>query len=131
VIIQVQEGKNIMENILFNEGSSVNIVTKELKFILLPPKIQTPGMGNHNMKLVRLIKDLKIYIHSIFYTITFIIMQHSLLDASYSMLLGRCLLQYAKVSLDLGKNLITTENYGTLWTIAFKITLHWKTSFDQ
>jgi hypothetical protein len=40
------------------------------------------------MKLVRLIKNLKIYIHSIFYTITFIIMHHSLLDASYSMLLG-------------------------------------------
>ncbi len=87
-IIQIQVRKNVMENILCNEGSSVNIMTKKLKFILLPQNIQTPGMANHNMKLVRLIKNLKIYIHSIFYTITFIIMHHSLLDASYSMLLG-------------------------------------------
>jgi hypothetical protein len=42
-IIQVQVGKNIVENVLLDGGASVNIITKHLKTKLgLPKPIPTP-----------------------------------------------------------------------------------------
>ncbi len=48
-------------------------------------------------KLVRLIKDLKIYVHGIPYIIRFIVFHNSVVDSSYSMLLGRPWLRGVKV----------------------------------
>jgi len=47
-----------------------------------------------------LIKDMKIFIHGIPNTITFIIMNYNILNFSYSILLGRPWLKDAKVSHD-------------------------------
>jgi hypothetical protein len=51
-------------------------------------------------KLMGLIRDMKIYIHGIPYIITFTILQNSVVDFSYSMLLGRPWLMDAKVAHD-------------------------------
>ncbi len=50
-------------------------------------------------KLMGLIKDLKIYVHDIRYITTFIVFQNSVVDFSYSMLLGRPWLGDAKVDM--------------------------------
>jgi hypothetical protein len=47
-------------------------------------------------KPVGLIKDLRIYVHNIFYITTFIVLQNNVVDSSYSMLLGRPWLRDAK-----------------------------------
>jgi len=93
-IIQVQIKKNTIEDVLLNRGSKVNIITKQLKLKLGLPK---PKLAPYNLKManqttikpVGLIKDLKIYVHGIPYIITFTILQNSVVDFNYSMLLGR------------------------------------------
>jgi len=58
-------------------------------------------MANQTIaKPLGLIRDLKIFVHSISYTITFIVINRFVLDSSYSMLLGRPWLRDAKVSHD-------------------------------
>jgi hypothetical protein len=49
-----------------------------------------------------MIRDLKIYVHNIPYVITFIVLWNSLMDANYSMLLGKPWLRDAKVTHDWG-----------------------------
>jgi hypothetical protein len=51
-------------------------------------------------KLIGLIIDLKIYVHGIPYITTFIVLQNSVADSSYSMLLGRPWLRDVKVAHD-------------------------------
>ncbi len=60
-------------------------------------------------KLVGLIGDLKIYVHGILYITTFIVFQNSVVDSSYSMLLGRPWLRDAKVAHDWGSNTFTNK----------------------
>jgi hypothetical protein len=68
-------------------------------------------------KLVGLIRDLKIYVHDIPYITMFIILQNSVVNSSYSMLLGRPWLRDAKVAHDWGSNTITIQGNGTIKTI--------------
>jgi hypothetical protein len=49
-------------------------------------------------KPLGLIRDLKIFVHGIPYTVTFTVINSNVLDYSYSMLLGRPWLRDAKVS---------------------------------
>jgi len=49
-------------------------------------------------KALGLIRDLKIFVHGIPYTVTFTVINSNVLDYSYSMLLGRPWLRDAKVS---------------------------------
>jgi hypothetical protein len=58
-------------------------------------------------KLLGLIKDFRILVHGTPYVMTFIVIQSSVLDFSYSMLLGHPWLRDAKVFHDWGKNNIT------------------------
>jgi hypothetical protein len=51
-------------------------------------------------KPMGLIRDLKIYVHDIPYIITFIVLQNSVVDFNYSMLLGRRCLKDVKVAHD-------------------------------
>jgi hypothetical protein len=77
----------------------------------LPKPKPTP----YNLKMVDqtttkpmgLIKDLKIYVHGIPYIIIFIIFYNSVVDSSYSMLLGKPWLRDAKVAHDWGSNIVT------------------------
>jgi len=58
-------------------------------------------------KLVGLIKDLKLYLHGIPYITMFIVFHNSVVDYSYSMLLGRPWLRDAKMAHDWGSNIVT------------------------
>jgi hypothetical protein len=63
-------------------------------------------MANQTIaKPLGLIKDLKILIHGIPYVVTFTVIQSSVLDSSYFMLLGHPWLKDAKVSHDWGNNI--------------------------
>ncbi len=102
VVIQVQIGKNTIEDVLLDGGSRVNIITKHfrLKLGLLKPKHAPYNVKMENQttaKLVDLIRDLKIYVHDIPYIITFIVPQNCVVNSNYSMLLGRPWLRDAKV----------------------------------
>ncbi len=69
-----------------------------------------------------LIRDLKIYVHGIPYITTFIVLQNSVVDFSYSMLLGRPWLKDIKVAYDWGNNIVTIQRNGTIKIIT--ITKH-------
>jgi len=102
-------GKNTIEDVLLDGGFGVNIITKQLKLRLGLPKHK---LAPYNLrradqtttKLVGLIKNLRIYVHDIFYITTFIIFQNNVVDSSYSMLLGRPWLRDVKVAHDRGSN---------------------------
>jgi len=53
-------------------------------------------------------------IHDIPYIITFIVLHNSVVNSSYSMLLGRQWVRYAKVAHDWGSNIVTIHSRGTI-----------------
>jgi hypothetical protein len=97
-IIQVQVGKNIVEDVLLNGRASVNIVTKYLKIKLSLPK---PRPFPYHFKMVdqNMTRPLRI-IHGIPYIVTFTMLKNNVVDSSYSMLLGRPWLIDANVTHD-------------------------------
>jgi hypothetical protein len=104
-VIQIQIGKNIVEDVLLNGGASVNIIRENLRTKLGLPKPKLAlyhlRMANQSMtKPLRIIKNLKIHIHGIPHVTTFTILQNNVVDFSYYMLLGRFWLKDAKVTHD-------------------------------
>jgi len=88
VVIQVQIGRNMIDDLLLDGGSGLNIITKQLKAKLgLPKPKPTPYdlrmVDQTKTKLVGLIKDLKMYIHGIPYIVTFTILQNIVVDSNY------------------------------------------------
>jgi len=69
------------------------------------------------LKPLGLIKDLKILVHGILYVITFTVIQNSVPNFSYFILLGRPWLRDAKMFHDWGNNTITIQGMGTIRTI--------------
>jgi len=68
-------------------------------------------------KPLGLIRDLKIFVHGIPYIVTFIVIDSSVINFSYSMLLGCPWLKDAKVSCDWGTNIITIQRITMVKTI--------------
>jgi hypothetical protein len=102
-IIQVQVGKNILENILLDGGANVNIITKNLKTKLGLAKLRPFPyhfiMADQNMtRPLGIIKKLKIHIHGIPYIATFNVLKNNVVDSNYSMFMGRLWLKDAKVT---------------------------------
>jgi len=62
-------------------------------------------------------KDLKTYVHGIFYITTFTILQNNVVDFCYSMLLGRPWLRDVKVAHDWGSKIVTIQGNGMVQTI--------------
>jgi hypothetical protein len=119
VVIQVQVGKNFIEDVLLDGGFKVNIITKNLRMQLGLSKLKpTPySLCMVDQTIARplgLIKDLKIIVHGILYAVTFTMIQSSVLDFSYSMLLGCPWLRDAKLSHDWGNNIIIIQGMGTI-----------------
>jgi hypothetical protein len=91
--------------VLLDGGFGVNIIIEQLRLRLGLPK---PKLAPYNLrmtdqtttKLVGLIRDMKIYIHGIPYITAFTVLQNSVVDFSYSMLLGRPWLRDVKVAHD-------------------------------
>jgi hypothetical protein len=70
VVIQVQVGKNIVEDFLLNGGTNVNIIIENLTTKLGLPKLKpTPyhlRMANQNItRPLKNIKNVKIHVHGI------------------------------------------------------------------
>jgi hypothetical protein len=93
-VIQVQIGKNRIEDVVLDGGFGVNIIIEQLKLRLRLPK---PKPTPYNLKMayqtttkpMGLIRDMKIYVHGIPYITTFIVLQNNVVDSNYSMLLGK------------------------------------------
>jgi hypothetical protein len=79
VVIQVQIGKNTIKDVLLDGGSGINIIIKQLRLKLGLPKLK---LAPYNLRMenqtttnpMGLIKDLKIFVHGIPYTTTFIVL---------------------------------------------------------
>jgi hypothetical protein len=75
-VIQMYIGRNIIEDVLLDGWSGVNIIIENLKFRLGLPKLK-PILYNLRManqttiKSIGLIKNLKMYVHGIPYIATF------------------------------------------------------------
>jgi hypothetical protein len=105
IVIQVQVGKNIVEDVLIDGGASVNIITENLRTKLgLPKPRPTPyhfKMANQSMtKPLGIIKNLNIHILGIPFIATFTILKNNVVDSSYFMLLRRPWLRDTKVTHD-------------------------------
>jgi hypothetical protein len=71
--------------VLLDGGFGVNIITEQLRLRLRLPKLKLPPynlrmVDQTTTKLVGLIKDLRIYVHDIFYITTFPIFQNNVVD---------------------------------------------------
>ncbi len=82
---------------MLNGGFGVNIITKRLRLRLGLPKPKPTTYNLRMANLVGLIKDFKIYVP---YIITCIVLQNSVVDFCYSMLLRRPWLRDVKVAHD-------------------------------
>ncbi len=86
---------------MLDGGFRINIIAEQLKLRFGLPKPK-PALYNLKManqtttKLVGLIHDLKIHVHTIPYITTIIVLQNSVIDISYSILLRRPWLRGAK-----------------------------------
>jgi hypothetical protein len=104
-VIQIQVGKNIVEDILINGGASVNIIIENFTTKLGLPK---PRSAPYHLKMayqsmirsLGIIRNLKIHIYGIPYIASFIVLKKSVVDYSYYMLLGRPWFKDAKVTHD-------------------------------
>jgi hypothetical protein len=102
----------MIKDVLLDGGFRINIFTEQLKLRLGLPK---PKHAPYNLRMANqtttkpmgLIRDLKIYVHGIPYITMFIVLQNSVVDFSYSMLLGRPWLRDAKVAHEWGSNNVT------------------------
>jgi hypothetical protein len=114
VVIQVQVGKNIVEDVLINGRISVNIITKNLitKLGLPKPRPSPYHLRMVDQSIIRplgIIRNLKIHIHGILYITTFTVLKNNVVDSNYSMLLG--LLHGTEVTMS------TIQGNGTIKTI--------------
>jgi hypothetical protein len=116
-VTQVQIGKNIIEDVLFDGGLKLISSPKQLRLRLGLPKLKpTPYnlriTDQTTTKPMGLIRDLTIYVHDILYITTFIVLHNKVVDFSYSMLLGRPWLKDAKAAHDWGSTLLPYKGMG-------------------
>jgi hypothetical protein len=108
--------------VLLDGGFGINIITKKLKVQLglLKPKLAFYNMCMVNQTITKplgLIKDIKILVHGLPCAMTFTIIHNSVLDSSYSMLLGCPWLRDVEVSHDWGNNIIIIQGVDIIRTI--------------
>jgi hypothetical protein len=80
-------------------------------------------------KLIKFIKDLRMYVHGIPYIAAFVVLQNIIVDSNYSMLFGRPWVRNVKVPHDWGNNMITIQGNGTIQTIV--VTKHLSTNLKR
>jgi hypothetical protein len=123
-VIQVQVGKNIIDDVLIDGGFGININIENLKIQL---SLSKPNPTPYNLHMVDetiakpigFIRDLKIFFHGIPYMVTFTIVNSNILDFNYSMLFGCPWLRNAKISHNWGTNIVTIQGIGTTRTMFF------------
>jgi hypothetical protein len=122
LVIHVQVGKNFIKDVLLDGGFGVNIIMEKMRVWLGMSKSKPAPYNLHVVyqtiaKPLCLIKDLKILVHGIPYAMTFIVIQNSVLNSNYSMLLGCPWLRDAKVPHNWGNNIITIQGTNTIISI--------------
>ena len=108
-VISISIGKNIVDDVLLDGGSGINVITEEEHRKLALPK---PSPAPFNLKMangtiakpIGLLQDVKIHIHSIPYIVTLTVIDCQTIKSDYSMLLGRPWLRNAKVIHDWANN---------------------------
>ena len=121
-VISICIGKNVVDDVLLDGGSEVNIITEEesCRLGLLKP---SPAPFNLKMangtiaKPTGLLRDVKIHIHGIPYIVTLIVIDCQTIKSDYSMLLGRPWLRNAKVIHDWANDQIQIIGNGIVKTM--------------
>jgi hypothetical protein len=113
-VIQVQIGKNFIDDVLLDGRFEVDIIIKGLCVQLGLSKHKLAPYNLHMahqtiVKSLSLIKDLKIHVHGITYTITIIVIKNNVLNSTHSMFLGQPWLKDAKVAHNWGNNTIIIQ----------------------
>ena len=121
-VISICIGKNIVDDVLLDGGSRVNIITEEEHHRLeLPKPSPTPfnlKMANGTIaKPTRLLRDVKIHIHGIPYIVTVTVIDCQTIKSDYRMLLGRPWLRNAKVIHDWANDQVQIMGNGTVKTV--------------
>ena len=101
-VISLSVGKNVVDDVLIDSGSGVNVITDDERRRLGLPK---PSPAPFNLKMAGgtlarpqgLLRDVKIHIHGIPYIVTMVVLNCSTVKSDYRMLLGRPWLRHAKV----------------------------------
>ena len=116
-VISICIGKCIVDDVLLDGGSRVNVITKEERRRLGLPK---PSPSPFNLKMANgtiakptgLLRDVKIHIHGIPYIVTLTVIDCQTIKSDYSMLLGRPWLKNAKVIHDWANNQVQIMGNG-------------------
>ena len=128
-VISICIGKNVVDDVLLDGGSGVNVITKEERHRLELPK---PSPAPFNLKMANrtiakptgLLRDVKIHIHGIPYIVTLTVIDCETIKSDYSMLLGRPWLRNAKVIHDWANDQVQIMGNGTVKTV--KINRQWE-----
>ena len=121
-IISICIGKNVVDDVLLDGGSGVNVITEEERRRLGLPK---PSPAPFNLKMANgtiakptcLLRDVKIHIHGIPYIVTLTVIDCQTIKSNYSMLLGRPWLRNAKVIHDWANDQVQIMGNGTVKTV--------------
>ena len=122
LVISICIGKNIVDDVLLDGGSGVNVITEEESRKLGLPK-PSPAPFNQKMangtiaKPIGLLRDVKIHIHGIPYIVTLTVIDCQTIKSDYSMLLGRPWLRNAKVIHDWANDQVQIIGNGTVKTV--------------
>ena len=111
-VVQITIEKTLVDNVLLDGGSGVNLMSNNLRKQLgLPQPKPSPYFlkmaDQTRVQPVGLFNHLKITVHNIPYIIVVTVVEMADQQADYSMILGRPWLRDAKVEHDWGRNQIT------------------------
>ena len=118
-VISICIGKNVVDDVLLDEGSGVNVITEEERRRLGLPK---PSLAPFNLKMANetiakptgLLRDVKIHIYCIPYIVTLTVIDCQTIKSDYSVLLGRPWLRNAKVIHDWANDQVQIMGNGTV-----------------
>ena len=118
-VISICIGKNIVDDVLLDGGSGINVIIEEERRKL---GLSKPSLAPFNLKMANgtiakptgLLRDVKIHIHGIPYIVTLTVIDCQTIKSDYSMLLGRPWLRNAKVIHDWANDQVQIMGNGTV-----------------
>ena len=121
-VISISIGKNIVDDVLLDGGSGVNVITEEKRCKL---GLRKPSSAPFNLKMANetiakptgLLQDVKIHIHGIPYIVILIVIDCQTIKSDYSMLIGRLWLRNAKIIHDWANDQVQIMENGTVKTV--------------
>ena len=131
-VISICIGKNVVDDVVLDNGSGVNVITEEERRRL---GLLKPSSAPFNLKMANetiakptgLLRDVKIHIHGIPYIVTLTVIDCQTIKWDYSMLLGRPWLRNAKVIHDWANNQVQIMGNKTVKTVKINRQLGYET----